>query len=86
MLQGCGVAEERVNAFCESCGRQFGEGAALSPANLIDSRRFEVKTADITISLPPECSGLVETRVIDGRKYLLIPADKDLEVNGLPVG
>lgn len=86
MLQGCGVAEQRVAAFCESCGRQFGEGAALSPANLIDSRRFEVKAADFTISLPPECSGLVETRVIDGRKYLLIPADRELEVNGMPVG
>ena len=60
-------------------------GATLNPANLIDSSRFEVKTADATISLDPEHSYLVETRIIDGRKYLLIPADEDIEVNGFGV-
>ena len=79
------VAEEQVEAFCQSCGKQFGEGAALAPANLIDSRRFEVKTGEATISLAPERSYLVEDRVIDGRRYLLIPVDETLEVNGLPV-
>ena len=85
ILQSCGVGEEQVSAFCDSCGRQFGEGAVLSPANLIDSKRFEVKTPDVTISLPAERSYLVEARVIDGRKYLLIPAGEGLEVNGMPV-
>lgn len=85
ILQGCGVAEEQVTAFCESCGQQFGEGAALSPANLIDSKRFEIKTPDATVSIEPERSYLVETRVIDGKKYLLIPADEGVEVNGLPI-
>lgn len=64
---------------------QFGDGATLNPANLIDSSRFEVKTADATISLDPEHSYLVEARIIDGRKYLLIPADEDIEVNGFGV-
>lgn len=85
ILQGCGVAEEQVTAFCESCGQQFGEGAALSPINLIDSKRFEIKTPDATVSIEPERSYLVETRVIDGKKYLLIPADEGVEVNGLPI-
>ena len=26
-----------------------------------------------------------QTRIIDGRKYLLIPADEDIEVNGFGV-
>lgn len=85
ILQDCGVAEEQVAAFCESCGQQFGEDAALSPANLIDSKRFELKTQDATVSLEPERSYLVETRVIDGRKYLLIPVDEGLEINGLSI-
>ena len=61
------------------------EVAALSPVNLIDSKRFEVKTADAAISIDPEHSYLVETRMIDGKKYLLIPAGEGLEVNGMPV-
>lgn len=86
ILEGCGVAEERVAAFCESCEQQFGKGADLSPANLIDPKRFEIKTDKVTISVPPDQSSLVETRVIDGQRYLLIPVSEELTVNGMPVG
>lgn len=85
ILAQSGVQEEQVTAFCEACGREFGEGAALAPANLIDGKRFEVKTAEATISLSAENSCLVETRVVDGRKYLMIPVGEGLEVNGMPV-
>lgn len=85
ILRDCGAAEEQITAFCEKCGQQFGEGAVLSPANLIESKRFEVKTSDVTISVAPERSYLVETRTIDGKRYVLIPAGEGLEVNGLPV-
>ena len=85
ILRDCGGSEEQIAAFCGKCGELFGEDAALSPANLIDSKRFEVKTADASISLDPEHSYLLETRVIDGKKYLLIPAGEGLEVNGMPV-
>ena len=40
-----------MDAFQEQCGQRFGEGAALSPANLIDSGKFEVKTEQATISV-----------------------------------
>lgn len=84
ILRDCEVPEKQVSAFLEQCGEQFGKDAALDPANLIDSGRFDVETADATISVDPERSYLVETRVIDGRPYLLIPAD-GVTVNGLPV-
>lgn len=85
ILRDCGVPEERAAAFQEQCGEAFG-GAALNPENLIDSKRFDIRTDQATISVDPEYSYLVETRVIDGRKYLLIPAGDGVEVNGLPVG
>ena len=85
ILRDCGGSDEQIAAFCEKCGELFGEDAALSPVNLIDSKRFEVKTADAAISIDPEHSYLVETRMIDGKKYLLIPAGEGLEVNGMPV-
>ena len=58
---------------------------ALNPLNLIDSGRFEVKTANATIFVAPEQSYLLETRVIDGRKYLTIPVEEEIEVNGFGV-
>ena len=85
ILQDCGVPQERIDAFKENCGENFGENAVLNPANLIDAGKFEVKTSQVTVSVRPEQSYLVETRTIDGKKYLLIPAEEDVEVNGQTV-
>lgn len=85
ILQDCGIPEERVAAFREKCDEQFGSSAALSPANLIDSKRFEVKTERISVSVDPEYSYQVETGIIDGKRYILIPADEGVEVNGMAV-
>ena len=85
ILQDCGVPEERVQAFQVSWEDRFGAGAVLDPANLIDTGKFEVKTSQATVSFDPENSYLVETRVIDGRRYILIPAEEEVENNGLPI-
>ena len=85
ILADCGVDGERVDAFGRACGERFG-GGAMDPANLIDSKKFEVRTGEVTISVDPEYSYLVETRVIDGKTYLLIPAGSGVELNGMAVG
>ena len=51
----------------------------------IRDRKFQVKTGEVTISVDPASSYLVESRTIDGVKYLLIPAGEGVEVNGMPV-
>lgn len=86
MLAECGIEEERVSSFQDYCGQRLGEDARLDPENLIDSKRFQIKAGEITITVKPELSGQVEARVLDGRAYLLIPAGDGVEVNGLPVG
>ena len=85
ILRDCGVPQEKVDAFKDSRDERFGADTALSPANLIDDKKFELRTAQATVSVDPECSYLVETRVIDGKKYILIPVEEDVEINGLPV-
>ena len=84
MLRSSGVSGEKVETFTRECSEQFGENAALHPDNLIDSRRFEIRTADVQLTVDPERSYLIETRIIDGRPYLLIPAE-GVEVNGVAV-
>ena len=37
------------------------------------------------MSVSPDCSYLVEARTIDGKRYLLIPAEETVEVNGQAV-
>ena len=41
--------------------------------------------ADVSITVNPERSDLIETRVIDGVKYILICADENVEVNGVSI-
>lgn len=84
VLKGCGISEERVNAFDEKYDAAFGPETDLSPRNLVDSK-FQVKTPDVTIQVNPERSDLVETRVINGAKYILIRAEGGVEVNGVDI-
>ena len=85
ILQDCGIPQERIEAFQESCEEKFGAGAVLAPANLIDAGKFEIRTSQVAVSVSPDQSYLIETRVIDGKKYLLIPAGESVEVNGQAV-
>lgn len=85
MLKDSGLDESRVESFQEQCEKEFGSNAALNPNNIIDTKKFQIETPEIKISVSPENSYLIETRVIGGRKYLLIPADTGVEVNGISV-
>ena len=85
ILESSGVAKEKVETFKEKVKIQFGEDKPLKPQNIIESKKFEVVTPQVKISVAPEYSYLVETKVINGRKYLMIPADEGVEVNGVSV-
>ncbi len=85
ILHSNGIPEEQIQVFQEKCGEEFGDGAVLNPRNIIDSSKFELVTPQVKISVDPEYSYMVETKVIDGKKYILIPADVGVEVNGIDV-
>ncbi len=85
ILKNNGIPEEQIQTFQEKCSKEFGEGAALNPLNIIDSGKFELITPQIKVSVDPQYSYMLETKLIGGRKYILIPADEGVEVNGLDV-
>ena len=85
ILADCGVQEDQIIDFQQECQEQFGENAALNPSNLIDAKKIEIKTPHVSVSIAPEYSYLVETRRINGRKYLLIPLEDGVAFNGLAV-
>lgn len=85
ILEDCGVSEERVEAFDGRYREVFGEEEGLSPRNLVDSTRVTLATPGISVQVKPECSRLVETKYIDGAKYILIRVEEGVEVNGIPV-
>lgn len=84
-LEVCGVPEEKVTAFEERYREQFGNGMDVNAVNVVDTKQFEVRTPNVVIRVDPEHSDLVETRVINGSKYILIRADEGVEVNGVNI-
>jgi len=85
VLDSRGVSEERAEAFAQRYDEAFGEDADLSPKNLVDVKRLEMKTPNVTIQVDPERADLVKTTLIDGVKYILIRADEGVEVNGVNI-
>ena len=85
ILRAGEVPEERIEAFQEKCTESFGAGVTLQPGNIVDTKKFRLSTPQVKISVTPEYSSMLETRRIDGRKYLLIPVDDGVEVNGVAV-
>ena len=85
MLGFCGVPEENIEQFEEKFDKGFGQNAALSPRNIVETNKFELKTPDVVIKVNPARTDLVETRVIDGVRYVLVRADGGVEVNGIDV-
>lgn len=85
MLQSAGISEERVAAFEQRYDEDFGATIDLGAQNIVNEKKFEVRTPDVVIQVNPERSDLVETRVIDGFRYILIRADEGVCVNGMNI-
>lgn len=85
ILENCGVEEQGINEFKKAFDRDFGANAELTPKNIVNTARFELKSPDVTIKVNPERSDLITTQVINGVNYILIRAEEGVEVNGVDV-
>lgn len=85
MLSASGVSEAHAEAFDERFDAEFGVNAEINPVNLVDTKRLEVKTPDVVIQVNPEHSELIQTRIINGAKCIVIKVSEGVEVNGVPV-
>ena len=84
-LKCSGVSDKGVSKFSVDFDQTFGADAQLHPKNIINNRKFEITTPDVSIKVNPERSDLIETRIIGGVKYILICADENVEVNGVNI-
>lgn len=85
ILKNSGVTDEKISIFHELCHKEFGESAVMNPNNLMESKKFEMETPEVKISVDPAHTHLVKTKVIDGSKYILIPVGEGVEVNGIDI-
>ena len=85
ILAASGVEAEKLEELEERYEVTAGERTEFLASNVMNARKFEIKTPDIVIQVNPERADLVETRMIDGRQCLVIGVDEHVEVNGIVV-
>lgn len=85
VLASCGVEENHVARFEQQYDQSFGDDAWLNPRNLLDTKQIEIKTNDVTIRVDAARSDLVEARVIDGARYILVRAEDEVLMDGVPI-
>ena len=75
-LAANGVSQAHIQTFEQQYDEAFGADAQLSPRNLVDPKKIEVKTADVTIKVSPDRGDLIETRILNGVKYILVRVEE----------
>ena len=85
ILENSGVSPEHAEAFTRRMAEELGEGTPLRPANISSASKMEIETPEVKISVDPKYSYLIQPRIVDGHKYLLVSADAGVELNGLAV-
>ena len=80
-----GVQEELLENFDEQYQMAAGSQPALVASNLTNTRKMEIRTGDVLVSIDPAKAALIETKDVDGRRCLVIPMDGEVEINGIHV-
>lgn len=80
-----GVREEKLVELEKNYDMVTGENVSLLATNIANTRTFEVKTPDVVIKVNPERTDLIETKMVDGRRCLVIEINDQVEVNGVVV-
>ncbi len=90
VLEKSGVSEEKLESFDTKYKQRFtdesGTEEKIVATNIVPPRsKFEVKTPDVYVKVNSDKTDLVETRVIDGKKCLVIELGEGIVVNGIPI-
>lgn len=85
LLSKSGLADEKMENFDKNFDTVAGEQTSFLATNIAETRKFSIQTPDVVIKVSPDRTDLVETKMIDGKKCLVIEINDQVEVNGVPV-
>ena len=85
ILEDNGVDEDTINQFKAVYDENVSDSDILMAENVVDTSKIEVKSAVMKVSVKNEATGLLQTKIIDGVEYLLVPLNDDVEVNGIRI-
>lgn len=85
LLEKSGVEPERLEHFDQVYEDTAGKDTAILVPAITGNGKFAVKTPDVEIKVNPERLDLVETRFLEGRRFLVIAVEDNVKVNGMSV-
>lgn len=86
ILEESGAKEEQMENFDSAFLTTTGsDSAGILASNITSVKNFTIETPDVSIKVRPECADMIETKLIDGKKYFVIPVSEGVEVNGVSV-
>lgn len=80
ILKEVGIEKDKIQAF-----EEIEEDNLIFAKNIIGNKKLDIKKAGISIKVDIESTHLVETKIIDGKKCIVITVDDDVELNGVKV-
>ena len=85
ILNKAGIRDEDLQDFDTAYDENVGEEGKIQASNVTAKAKLEIHTPDISIRISPNRSDLIEERMIDGRRCLVIPITDELTVNGIRI-
>lgn len=80
-----GVTDEQMEEYDNMYDTLIGEETTLKASNVIDASKLSLKSPDVVVNVKANKSDKVVTKVIDGKKCLVIALDENVEVQGINV-
>ena len=78
-----GAGKAQAEAFSGLYDETFGDKPL--PADVVKPRKVEIKTPDVSIRFSEDKAYLVEEKIVDGIRYIMVKAEGDVEINGIHV-
>ncbi|MBP3898501.1 MAG: DUF4317 family protein [Mogibacterium sp.] len=85
ILADRGVSEEGIGEFRKTVEERFDGAPVFNINNIIQKKKFEVKTPETRIVTEADNALRLKTKTIDGVTYILVPVGETVTVNGVEI-
>ncbi len=84
ILHESGAQPENLGEkFDQAYDEMVGVGQSFTAENVGGKSVMSITSPSVKISIKQNMSSMITTKVIDGREYILIPVQEDVELNGI---
>lgn len=85
LLERSGASEETLEKVEPLFEQTAGEKRKLMASNVAETKKFSIEMPDVVIKVSPDRADLIETRMVDDRKCIVIAMNDHVEVNGVDI-